>query len=126
MKKFVKELFTNRFGIVLATLNISYFISNKFVNLIFSHEHGESCLHFKKHFLMFYPKPDAPALELLLNLPSIIASAIQGTLAFKMFPGQCVFTQLKIQIVFFTFFAALQWLFIAWLSYKIARKIRGN
>jgi hypothetical protein len=126
MKKFVKELVTNRFGIVLATLNICYFVSAKPVQFIFAHLHGESCLHYQKYFLVFYPKPNLPQLEFLLNLPSLIVSAIQSRLFSTFFPGLCTFTQLKIQIVFFTFFVVLQWLFIAWLSYKIARKIRGN
>ena len=37
MKKFVKELVTNRFGIVLATLNICYLASRNFVYYAFSH-----------------------------------------------------------------------------------------
>lgn len=127
MKKFVKELFTNRFGIVLATLNICYFVSNKFVSFIFTHQHGETCNFYLKHFLMLYPiYRSLPDCGFLINLLPLIASRLQGFLFLKFFPHLCIFTQMKIQIVFFIFFVALQWLFIAWLSYKIAQKIRGN
>jgi hypothetical protein len=127
MKKFAKELFTNRFGIVLATLNICYFVSNKFISFIFAHPHGENCNFYKKHFLMLYPIFErSPDWGFLINLPSLIASRFQGFFFLKIFPNLCNLMHMKIQIVFFTFFIALQWLFIAWLSYKIAQKIRGN
>lgn len=43
MRNFVKSLVTNRFGIVLAALNVCYFVSRKFVPFAFSHGNQDSC-----------------------------------------------------------------------------------
>lgn len=126
MKKFVKELFTNRFGIIMATLNICYFVSAKFINFVSVHQHGENCFYYKWHFVLLYAKPNVPDFGFLINLPSLLISFFQGILFLKFFPKFCTFTQIKIQIVFFVIFVVLQWLFIGWASKKIARKISDS
>ena len=131
MKKFVKELITNRFGIVLATLNVCYFglknfgysPSKHFLSHVFEHAHGENCIFI--HHPMLFPLA-YPALSetiMLLNLPALLFSLIPGKIMLMIFPQFCFFTQVKFQMIFFVLAVVLQWLFIAWLSRKIALKL---
>ncbi len=124
MKKFVVNLFSNRFGIVLATLNVCYFLSETFFQRVFSHTHGESCFVTKKFFLFPMILSNFENLMMILNLPSIILSLIPYILLKEYLTGICAYTQIKLQFAFFSFFVVLQWLFIAWIARTIARKFR--
>lgn len=124
MKNFVKGLITNRFGIVLAALNVCYFLSKNFVQLVFEHTHEENCSVFNHHFLLWMQGSSANLLFAKLNSVAILFSLLPGKFMQMIFPDLCIFTQVRFQIVFFIFFVTLQWLFIGYLAKIIARKIR--
>jgi hypothetical protein len=102
MKKFIVSLFSNRFGIVLATLNVCCFVS-------------------KGKFLLEYP------LDINLycfNLPAVISTLLSLEIV-KIFQHKLSFTaETSLANAFFVFFIVLQWLFIAWSAKTIARKFR--
>jgi hypothetical protein len=124
MKKFIVNLFSNRFGIVLATLNVCYFLSRPYFRLMFAHNHGEDCFVLKSFFLFLMNISNLDRLMIIQNLPATIFSLVPYALMREIFSGICAFTQVKFQIVFFSFFIVLQWLFIAWIARTIARKFR--
>lgn len=98
MRKFFVELFTNRFGIVLATLNLCFFASriNNF-----------NAPPFGKFFAS-------------LNFPAI-GSTILSVNFIKMFVYQfSLWTEVNLGNIIFAVFIVLQWLFIAWLAGKIS------
>lgn len=123
MRKFIADLMTNRFGIVLAAVNVCYFISKNFVNYVFSHGDGERCV-FVKYFEVQEMKLQCAEFMLSINLPALAASAIQSDLTQSFFPDFCGFTQAKFQIIFLAFFITFQWLFIGWTAKTIARAIQ--
>jgi hypothetical protein len=102
MKKFVINLFSNRFGIILAALNVCYFMSK-----------GEGLLRlpFEKLFAC-------------ANLPALISTAL--TLEFiKIFSHRLSHAaEMMLGNTFFPFFIVLQWLFIAWIAKTLAAKIQ--
>ncbi|CAN5657914.1 hypothetical protein BH20ACI4_BH20ACI4_10260 [soil metagenome] len=122
MKKFIKELLTNRFGIVLATLNICYLVSRKFVYFTFSHGNQDQCVFYNQSVFYWIQIQFAEKI-LCLNFPAILAFLIPNEITRIVFSDFCLFTRAKFQIVLLTFFIVLQWLFIGWLSEKIAQKI---
>lgn len=124
MKKFAKELITNRFGIVLATLNICYFFFSKnFFSGFFNNceENYSLCDRDSFYWINVY------CVKLMVSINSVITDAAIFISKFLSevadFSDQ---TYLQIQIFSFISLMIFQWLFIAWLSYKIAQKIRGN
>lgn len=123
MKKFAVQLMSNRFGIVLAALNVCYFISRNFVAYAFSHGDGERCF-FAKRYLFQWIDAQCAEFTLYINLPALMMSAIQDNLMQSVFPDLCIFTQAKFKIVFLMIFIILQWLFIGWTAQSIARAIR--
>lgn len=124
MKNFIVKLFSNRFGIVLATLNVCFFLSRPFFHRIFEHNHGENCF-FSKHFFLFPMHLSSfESLMITLNLPSTILSLFSYSLTKGSPSDICVYTRSKFEFVFFTLFVILQWLFIAWLAKTVAAKIR--
>jgi hypothetical protein len=125
MRNFVKGLVTNRFGIVLAALNVCYFVSKKFVPFIFSHGNEDNCI-FYNHQMFFWLKTHYAEIILEINSVAILASMIPSKFMQIIFPEFCSFTQARFQIVFLIFFITLQWLFIGWAAKTIAQKIRSN
>jgi hypothetical protein len=102
MKKFIVQLFSNRFGIILAALNVCYLVS---CGEVFAHN------ALGKFFLS-------------INVPSICATVL--SLEFlTLFTGRkSPFTEYVMGNALFVFYIVLQWLFIAWFSYALAAKIR--
>ncbi len=125
MKNFIKGLLTNRFGIVLAALNVCYFLSENTIRLILQHSHGENCLTSSRHILFWMQASFSKLLFADINSPAILLSVLPGKFMQMNFPGLCVFTLAKFQIVFFIFFVTLQWLFIGWLAKIVAGKIQS-
>jgi hypothetical protein len=104
MLNFVKGLLTNRFGIILATLNLCYFVSN----IEFMPHHLPSTM--TKLFICV----NSPALMF-----SILSNAITQTLCYEFFR----LNQVDILYVMSMFFITFQWLFIAHLARIIAQKL---
>ncbi len=102
MRKFIVCLFSNRFGIILAALNVCYLVSR-----------GEVFAH--NALGKFFVLANAPAVSLtVLSLEFV-----------TLFTGRnSPLTEYLIGNAFFVFFIVLQWLAIAWLAQTLARKIR--
>jgi hypothetical protein len=102
MKKFIVNLFSNHFGIILAALNVCYFASKG---------NHVACTGFGKLFVA-------------VNFPAALAALLAREFV-KIFAHPLSFaTETTIANIFFAFFIAGQWLFIAWLARTIARKFR--
>jgi hypothetical protein len=103
MKKFVINLFSNRFGIILAALNVCYFASA-----------GRD--------LMYYPFGKIFA---CINLPALI-SAMLSLKFFKILTPEISFQTPTLGIILLNillaFFITLQWLFIAWIAKTLSGK----
>lgn len=125
MKNFVKGLVTNRFGIVLAALNVCYFVSDKFVPFIFSHGNEDKCV-FYNHQIFIWIKMHYVERILSINSPAILAAMFPSKFLQIIFPDFCSFTQVRFQIIFLIFFITLQWLFIGWAAKAIAQKLQSN
>lgn len=123
MKKFVKELVTNRFGIVMATLNICWFLSSAPIQFVLSHRNHENCFYYREPFLLIFSRSEIANPILAVDIPSFILSDFLSDVFLKASPDLCVFTQLHIQVVFFIFSVFLQWLFIGWIAKKLAQKL---
>ncbi len=123
MKKFVVNLFSNRFGIFLATVNVCYFLLRPYFQRVFEHNHGESCFVFKGFFLFPVNLTNVDDLMILQNLPATILSFFPRFLINDLTPGFCVYTQIKFHFIFFASFIVIQWLFIGWLAKTLAAKI---
>ncbi len=124
MKKFIVNLFSNRFGIVLATLNVCYFLTRPFFQRLLTHNHGESCFVFKGFFIFPINLTGSENLMILQNLPATILSYFPRFLINEIAPDICHYTQVKLHFAFFAFFIVLQWLFIAWIAKTLAQKFR--
>ena len=105
MKKFIVNLFSNRFGIVLATLNICY-VAARGIGLF-----------------NFLQNPSAKYF-LSLNFPSVIVAGLSFKITHIVFPEISFEAQTDLKIAFFAFFIVLQWLFIGWLTKILAEKLR--
>ncbi len=102
MKKFIVDLFSNRFGIVLAGLNLCYFA-------------GKSMATMHQPFGTIFG---------CANFPAAISSLLSVEFI-KIFAHTISFTtEIMLAKTFFAVFIALQWLFIAWISRTLARKLR--
>ena len=132
MKNFVKELLTNRFGIVLATLNVCYFVSRGLIRFVFEHVHGEKHIFdqiviekcfFSSDVTLVFAGLHLSEVMQLLNLPALLFSLISNKFINIAFPDLCFFTISKLEIAFILFFITVQWLFIAWLARKISQKL---
>ena len=117
MWNFIKSLLSNRFGIVLATLNVCYFVSKDFWGYLLAHKHGVECIFFESPQLIPMINPG------LLNVPAFIGSFMPSNFIISVFSDYCVFTHAEIQLTITTFFIIFQWLFIGWLAKTIAQKI---
>lgn len=122
MKGFIKQLLTNRLGIILAALNLCYLFSRPFFYATFSFDNTTFCSMHTKHtftcVLMQYSEPFSS-----LNLPAVILSIIPDILI-QSFSRTYVPVNTNIQIAFFAFSLVLQWLLIGWTAKKIASAIR--
>lgn len=105
MRNFIKGMLTNRFGIVLATLNVCYFVS---------HSPGAIRLLF-----------DFDKLMISLNTPAALLTLIPITVIKILFQMPYKFAFDQFGLVTFLFFVILQWLFIGWAAKTIARKIEA-
>jgi hypothetical protein len=133
MKNLVVGLLTNRFGIVLAALNVCYFVSRGFVRNVFEHIHGEKYVFeqiivekrfFSDHFILSLPAMRFTVME-LINVPALLLSLFSSKFINLFFSAECFFTRAKFEIAFILFFVTLQWLFIGWLAKTIALKIQA-
>ena len=125
MRKFIADLMTNHFGIVLAALNVCYLVSRKFASYAFSHGNGGECVFYKNNAFLTAKSHFADAM-FNINSPAAFASLIQGKFTQLVFSDFCFFTHAKLQIVFLALFITFQWLFIGWTAKTIARAIRPN
>jgi hypothetical protein len=101
MKKFIFNLFLNRFGIVLATFNLCWFASNGFRPFVPSGD-----------YLLFLNFPAA----ILTSLSVLVSGIFLPKLSFsaEMLVGNTVFAILMV----------FQWLFIALIAQKLAVKFQ--
>ena len=103
MRKFITELFSNRFGIVLATLNVCYLVS----------------------------RADNPIRQ-PLDMPFFCANFPSGAAVFLSLKGIGIFlfdpsyAARFLVPAFFIFFVTLQWLFVAWTAKTLAARIRRS
>lgn len=97
---FIRSLLTNRFGIILATLNVCY--------LFWSFD---------------TIRPKISVVFGCMNALAMIPTAITGVLFKSFFSGLSFSTSRQIMILFFAFFITLQWLLIAHLARVIAVRI---
>ena len=116
MRKFIVDLFSNRFGIVLAVLHVCYFLSRPYFQRVFAHEHGEDCVVIRNFFLFPINISNTDDLMIAQNLPAMVLTSFPDHLIKEIFPQLCVYTQINLQIVFFVFFIVIQWLFVAWFA----------
>jgi hypothetical protein len=120
---FAKGLLTNRLGIVLAALNLCYFLSRDSVRYVFVHQHGEDCV-FSRYFPgIFLRYSNFDSLMIVNNAPALLASLFSGKFAGFLFPQFCYFTHQKLWVISLVLFVALQWLFIGWTAKTIGRKL---
>lgn len=101
MKNFVKGLITNRFGIVLAALNVCHFLS---------HDN-------------FYSTFDK--IMVVVNFPAVLLGLVSSQFIRILINDFPLYTKGSILTVLMIFFVTLQWLFIGWLAKIVAEKIRS-
>lgn len=105
LTNFAKGLLTNRFGIVLATLNVCYFAAKGFGNII------------------VHPLSNFDKILIIQNLPAAAFSFISLTVIKFLFTASDRFWSYRFMFLITLFFVALQWLFIGWLAKTVARKL---
>lgn len=130
----MRSLIASRLGIVLATLNVCYFVSRDCVRYVFEHIHGEKQVFeniiLEKCFVSSDFKLVLTGMKLaegmvLINLPALLLSLFSSKLINISSSGVCFFTRAKFEIAFMLFFVTFQWLFIGWLAKTIALKIQS-
>lgn len=102
MKKFVIELISNRFGIVLAALNLCYFASLGFDSI------GRL----------------SGSVFASLNMPAAIPTAVTLLIGKLFIRDLSPIDPQTIIALVFSFFIALQWLFVAWSARRLAARFR--
>ena len=107
MKEFIKNLFSNRFGIILATLNLCYFLSNSYIYNGYIHNGFEKIM-------------------VMTNFPALLLAIVSSKFVGALFQNISTHGGARFSIVLMMFFVTLQWLFIGWLSKTIARKIESR
>jgi hypothetical protein len=104
MRKVITELFTNRFGIVLAALNLCFFASR----------------------INNFNAPPIGKLFVYMNFPAI-GSTILSLNFIKTFVYQfSPWAEVNLGNVLFASFIILQWLFIALFAKTLARRLQGS
>ena len=101
MKKFIVDLFSNRFGIILAALNLCYFAGKGMATMYQPFGTIFGCANF----------PAAISSLLSVEFIRIFAHPISLT------------AEIMLANAFFAVFITLQWLFIAWIARMLATKI---
>jgi hypothetical protein len=101
MRKFIANLFSNRFGIVLAALNVCYFASRVDSSIERPLDMAFFCANYPAGVLVWL---SLKGVEILFSKPPYTVGMILINII-------CVF------------FIALQWLFIAWVARTLAAKI---
>lgn len=105
MKEFIKNLVSNRFGIILATLNVCYFVS-----------HNRGAIRLLANY---------DELMISLNSPAALLTLIPVIIIKILFQMSYQFAFDQFGLVTFLFFVTLQWLFIGYLAKTVARKIES-
>ena len=105
MRKFITELFTNRFGIVLAALNLCSIAANPSA-------------------LFNYPRGLFTRLFFSLNSPALLATGIVYEIAREFLPPLSHAAKEALAFGSIAFFTVLQWLFIAWIAKTLAARIQ--
>jgi len=104
MRKFVVNLFSNHFGIFLATLNVCYLAT-------------------KIQDIFKIPQTFLGKVFVCLNMPAFILARLSYEFV-TVFTEIHYSRQMTVKLALFSFFAVLQWLFIAWFARTLAAKIR--
>jgi hypothetical protein len=107
MKKFVVNLFSYRFGIVLAAINLCYFASKGFG--LFDFLRNPSAKYF-----------------LSLNFPAAMFAGLSYRVTHIIFPEIPFAAQTSLKGILFAGFIVIQWLFIGWLTKTLAEKFRSK
>jgi hypothetical protein len=102
MKNFLVNLFSNRFGIVLAALNLCYFASKIYNFTASPFAKIFVCAHFPAVALTIF---SLEFVKLFVHKISPLAETTLGN-------------------IFFAVFVVFQWLFIAWIAKTVAQKFR--
>ena len=102
MRKFITELFSNRFGIVLAALNLCYFASK----------------------INSFTTPPTGKFFACANLPAIVSAALSLEFVEIFTRRLSLPTENALGSAFFGVFIVLQWLFIARIAKTLAARIR--
>lgn len=123
MKGFIKQLLTNRLGIILATLNLCYMVSSPFFkNLISKGNTGKFSAYVVYENLII--NVGSSNIIFAANFPSKIIAAITNNMLILVFPKIGIFGNIFYQLSLFAFFVTFQWLLIGWTAKKIASAIR--
>lgn len=124
MKKFVRQLLTNYFGILTGTLNVCYFVSDEFIHELFSNNLENNHTLFERHLFywmeIYYAKP-----MIYINTPAMIVSILPITIL-EMILNFSNSTYIETQLIFLLFFIYIQWLFIGSASKQIIQKLNGQ
>ena len=105
MKNFVVGLLTNRFGIVLATLNVCYFVFDGFDKIFLATNNFDKIMT-------------------ILNVPAFLLTALPLKVVGFLFSIREVFLYRERLSIVFLIFVTLQWLFVAQVARVITRKIQ--
>lgn len=105
MKKFIVNLFSNRFGIVLATLNVCFFA-------------------LKSSNMASVPETFLGKVFVSLNLPAFIFTRLCYEIPNALFAEISYSARMNLKFGLFASFIVLQWLFIAWIAKTLAQKFR--
>jgi hypothetical protein len=104
MKNFIVNLFSNRFGIVLAAVNVCYFAT-------------------KSQNMADVPQTFIGKAFISMNVPAFISTRLCYEIG-KAFLGEFANPVLSVKLFLFASFIVLQWLFIGWVAKTLAAKIR--
>ncbi|HQU83563.1 MAG TPA: hypothetical protein PKY59_10575 [Pyrinomonadaceae bacterium] len=125
MKGFIKQLLTNRLGIILATLNLCYMVSSPFFKELISKGNvGKFSAYFNYEKLII--NAGSSNIIFAANFPSEIIASITDSLLHLFLPKIGIFENGFYQLSLFTFFMIFQWLLIGWTAKKIASAIQST
>lgn len=124
MKEFIKQLLTNRLGIILATLNLCYLFSRPFFNAAAPHGDGSICFINHAHKFNCLVMQFSETM-FNINIPALFLSIIPDVII-QSFSRTYVPENTFIQIALFAFFITIQWLFIGWTAKKTAFAIQSK
>jgi hypothetical protein len=102
MRKFIVNLFSNRFGIILAAVNLCYFA-------------------FKARTFSNHP---LDVVFVCANVPAWVATFLSLGFVKLLIPGISLSTNWLLNLTLAGLSVTLQWLFIAWISKSLAQRFR--